>query len=325
MQPIDEKIKLYAVRDFGQGLTVVMDFLRQNWKALLLYLTYFLLPLSLIQGLSLNGFMSGYMDLIGGIMTNASDPPMSLLYAGLSLLAYMALYMLGILLMYAVVYGLMRLYERGEGNLSDVSWSDLKPHFMFTLKRTLVLLLIGFAVAFVLVVIVGTVIGLVMYQNPALFASVYMLFVFFMLAVAVLLGPPLSLITPAYVFEDDATLIPAIKRGVRLGFKIWLVAVGVLTILSMIIYMGQQFISLPWGIMMFVKMLFGMGLDGLNSSYVDNVFYSFIYYLTAVIQCFAGFVLSAVPLIGAAFLYGHAAEKVDGMTVSDNIRNFDSL
>ena len=51
MQVTDEKIKLYAVRDFGQRLSVVMDFLRQNWKPLLLYLTYFLLPLSLVQAL----------------------------------------------------------------------------------------------------------------------------------------------------------------------------------------------------------------------------------------------------------------------------------
>ena len=73
MQSTDEKIKLYAVRDFGQRLTVVMDFLRQNWKPLLLYLTYFLLPLSLVQALSLNSFMGDYMDLVGGMAQNADD------------------------------------------------------------------------------------------------------------------------------------------------------------------------------------------------------------------------------------------------------------
>ena len=49
MEPNTEKIELYAVRDFGQRLTVVMDFLRQNWKPVLIYLTYFLLPLSLVR------------------------------------------------------------------------------------------------------------------------------------------------------------------------------------------------------------------------------------------------------------------------------------
>ena len=73
-QPKTEKIRLYVVRDFGQRLSVVMDYLRQNWKPLLLYLTYFLLPLSLVQALSLNGFMGSYIDLISGITKTAGEP-----------------------------------------------------------------------------------------------------------------------------------------------------------------------------------------------------------------------------------------------------------
>ena len=123
MQSTDEKIKLYAVRDFGQRLTVVMDFLRQNWKPLLLYLTYFLLPLSLVQALSLNSFMGDYMDLVGGMAQNADDlSAFGIVSFVLNLLAFFGLYIVGAVLMYAVVYGLMRLYERGNRRLRRASY-----------------------------------------------------------------------------------------------------------------------------------------------------------------------------------------------------------
>lgn len=325
MQPINEKIKLYAVRDFSQRLTVVMDFLRQNWKPVLLYLTYFLLPISLVQGLSLNGFMSGYMDLIGGIMENADDPPQGLLWSAVSLLGYMVLYMAGMLMMYAVVYGLMRLYEHGDGNLSNVTWSELRDDFWLSFKRSMAMMVVSFFISVALIIAVGAVMGFVLWQNPSMFAPVYMLFVICLLVGCILLGPPLSLVMPAYIFDDDATLLSSIRRGLTLGFKTWFGTVGVMFILSIIIYTASQVISMPWGIMFFVKMMFGLGLEGLDSSWTNNVFYSFVYYLMAVIQCFAGYLLSSILIIGAAYLYGHAAEKIEGVTVDNNIRNFEHL
>lgn len=325
MQPINEKIKLYAVRDFSQRLTVVMDFLRQNWKPVLLYLTYFLLPISLVQGLSLNGFMSGYMDLIGGIMENADDPPQGLLWSAVSLLGYMVLYMAGMLMMYAVVYGLMRLYEHGDGNLSNVTWNDLRDDFWLSFKRSMAMMVVSFFISVALIIAVGAVMGFVLWQNPSMFAPVYMLFVICLLVGCILLGPPLSLVMPAYIFDDDATLLSSIRRGLTLGFKTWFGTVGVMFILSIIIYTASQVISMPWGIMFFVKMMFGLGLEGLDNSWTNNVFYSFVYYLMAVIQCFAGYLLSSILIIGAAYLYGHAAEKIEGVTVDNNIRNFEHL
>lgn len=318
----DEKIKLYAVRDFGQRLTVVMDFTRQNWKPMLLYLTYFLLPLSLVQGLSLNSFMGGYMDLISGMTQNAENPSTASIVAFvLNLLAFFGLYIVGAVLMYAVVFGLMRLYERGDGNLSAMTWKVLKPDFMLSLKRSIILMLVGFVFGVVVLVLLSIIIGLAVLVTPALAILAY----FALILVLVFVGPPVSLITPAYVFEDQTTLMASIRKGLRLGFGTYWGTVGVIMILGFIINIVTQFVSMPWAIMFFVKALFGLGLDGLDASWTENVFYTFVYYLAGVLECFGGYVASAGLVIGTAYLYGHAAEKLDGITVESNIRNFENL
>lgn len=322
MQPVNEKIKLYAVREFGQRLSVVMDFLRQNWKPLLVYLTYFLLPLSLLQGLSLNSFMGGYTDILSGISRNAQEPTAAgIVQFILSLLAFISLYMVGAVLLYGVVYGYMRIYERGDGQITSLTWAELKPDFWFSVKRSVRLMLAGIVIGFALLLVLGALMGLAVAITPALVLLPYLIFILAIIALA----PPLSLITPAYIFEDGQTLVGSIKKGLRLGFGTWGGTVGVMFILSFIINIVTQFTALPWTLMFIVKMVFGLGIDGLDGTWTENVFYTFGYYLTAVLQCFTSYVASTGLIVGAAYLYGHAAEKMDGITVEDNIRNFGNL
>lgn len=321
-QPKTEKIQLYVVRDFGQRLSVVMDYMRQNWKPLLLYLTYFLLPLSLVQALSLNGFMGSYIDLIGGLAKTAGEPTASgIVSMVLHLGAFLGLYMIGAVLMYAVVYGVMRRYERGDGQQTALTWQDLKPDFFFSLKRSVILMLAGAVVAIALLLVMGGLIALAAMITPALIFLIYIV----VLAFAICLAPPLSLITPVYVFEDKQTFMGAVKKGLRLGFGTWLGTVGVMFILYFIINIVTQFVTMPWAIMFFLKMFFGMGLDGLDGSWTESVFFSFGTYLTGVLECYGGYIASSAVLVGAAFLYGHAAEKLDNVTVESNIRNFENL
>jgi hypothetical protein len=77
--------------------------------------------------------------------------------------------------------------------------------------------------------------------------------------------------------------------------------------------------------MFLIKVFFGLGIDGLDGSFTENVFYSFGTYLSGVLQCYGGYLTSAILVIGTAFLYGYAAEKLDGMSVDNNIRNFENL
>ena len=70
MEAQKPKIALYVQRSFGEKLTTTFDFIKENWKPLMKFTTYLMLPLCLLQGLSLNGLMSGTMAL--GDMTGGS-------------------------------------------------------------------------------------------------------------------------------------------------------------------------------------------------------------------------------------------------------------
>ena len=70
MEAQKPKIALYVQRSFGEKLTATFDFIKENWKPLMKFTTYLMLPLCLLQGLSLNGLMSGTMAL--GDMTGGS-------------------------------------------------------------------------------------------------------------------------------------------------------------------------------------------------------------------------------------------------------------
>ena len=42
-------IKLYRIRRFGEKISDTFDFVRENWRPLLKYITYLLLPVALVQ------------------------------------------------------------------------------------------------------------------------------------------------------------------------------------------------------------------------------------------------------------------------------------
>lgn len=72
MESQKPKIAMYVKRSFGEKLNASFDFIRENWKLMLKFTTYLLLPLCLIQALSLNGMMKG-MESIAEGMDISSD------------------------------------------------------------------------------------------------------------------------------------------------------------------------------------------------------------------------------------------------------------
>lgn len=76
MESQKPKIAMYVKRNFGEKLSASFDFIKENWKLMLKFTTYLLLPICLIQALSLNGLM-GYIAMLtdlsgGGVSSDAS-------------------------------------------------------------------------------------------------------------------------------------------------------------------------------------------------------------------------------------------------------------
>ena len=99
MESQKPKIAMYVKRPFGEKLNASFDFLKENWKLLLKFTTYLLLPLCLIQALSLNGLMSGALSISAIASSTAMAASSSSLIAfGSYYGLYMFLYLIGIIL-----------------------------------------------------------------------------------------------------------------------------------------------------------------------------------------------------------------------------------
>lgn len=311
----NQKIPLYKIRSFGVKISDTFAFVSENIKPILKYITYFLLPVSLVMGLALNGYMNGIAAIstqIQNVEPAMSDLATFLSYAGagvvISLLSYP--------LLTAIVYSLMRLYEARENGLKNLAWDELKPTFMRMLGRAFKLM--GFGV--LLTLLVGLVLG---FPLIWLFreAGIPILILFYLLLLVVLF--PLLLMSPIYLFEDEISLIDALKKSLRLGFKTWGGIFAVVFVLGLIISIISGIVSMPWSIAMVMKMMFTLneGSDG----FTQSVGFNFLTYLFSVLQAFVSYICYMIPLVGLAYQYGHAAEKIDHVTVDSDIEFFDKL
>jgi hypothetical protein len=79
---------------------------------------------------------------------------------------------------------------------------------------------------------------------------------------------------------------------------------------------------LPW----YITLLVGNILSLTNESQTEpSVIYKFVLYLLGIIQSFGVYVSSIIGVIGLAFQYFHAREKVEGVSIESNISNFNKL
>lgn len=158
MESQKPKIALYVKRPFGDKLNATMDFIKENWKPMLKFSTYLILPLCLIQAISMNGIMGGTMGFAAAKETGAN--PLEAIGAqfwvnyGLMFLCYLV----GSILLTSIVYGLMQIYNQREERLAGVTFADLKPFLFRNIKRLLVMVLFYI----VLIIAVSIVIGILL-------------------------------------------------------------------------------------------------------------------------------------------------------------------
>lgn len=312
MESQKPKIAMYVKRPFGEKLNASFDFIKENWKLLLKFSTFLLLPLCLIQALSLNGIMGGAMNLStftnngGDLLSDPSGLISFIVYYGL----YMLFCMIGSVILTSLVYTLIRTYNEREERLQGITLGDLKPLLLHNAKRLLLMMV----VCIVIVVIALTFVGVLM----AL--SFFTLLLTFPLVIA--FSVPLALLAPIYLFED-ITLMQAFKKTFRLGFATWGGIFLISLVMGIIANVLQGVTTMPWYIATLVKYFFAMSDTG-NETTV-SAGYSFILYLLAIIQTFGIYLSMIFSLVGLAYQYGHASEVVDSITVESDIDNFDKL
>lgn len=308
-------IPLYEERTFGEKLSATFDFIKQNFRFWLLSCVYLLLPLSLVQAIALNGYMGGIMggDLffMDGTITD-SAPYMAVA----SYFGYIFFFSVGSLLLSSLIYAIMRYYRENDGNFEGVTLRDLSAQIKTNFWRGFLvgLLFTGFSL---LVILVGVL--TIMLEIPAFSAIVFVL----LLAAAIAVCVPLSLTMPVCMLEDGNTTFGAVKRAFRLGWNTWGGTFLLIFLIGIIVNIIQSVVALPWYIALMVKAV--LTVDGSSAEIVQSGWYNFLYYLLAVVQTFGSYLAMSIMMTALGYQYGSAAEKMDSMSVDDDIENFESI
>lgn len=300
METQKPKIAFYVKRSFGEKFNASFDFIKENWRLLLKFTTYLLLPLCLIQALSLNGFA-------GGIVNPEYSSTMAILsYYGL----YIVLYMIGSVVLTSLIYAMMRMYNDREGRLQGVTLGMLRRPLFRNIKRIILVILLSFF----LMMVVSFVMGMI--------RMIFPLTLFLMIPLFIIVMIPFSLWAVILLFED-ISIVNALKKAYRLGFATWGGILAILVIMGIVGGILQGVTMIPWYIGLLAKALFAA--TGTGSEFTVSAGYNFMLYLLAVIQTFGAYLSFIFILVGLAYQYGHASEKEDNVTVESDIDNFDKL
>ena len=311
MESQKAKVAMYVKRSFGDKMNASFDFIKENWKPLFKFTTYLILPLCLIQALSLNGLMNGSMTAAMGAQAGAVNPfvgfgAMFWVNYGLTIICYLV----GTIILTSLVYALIKTYNEREERLEGITLSSLKFLLLKNAGRLLKLTLFGMLV----VIIVCVVLALLAALTP----FTLILTIPLLIACAV----PMALFSPIYLFENIG-IWEAFKKTFRLGFATWGGVFLISLIMGLIGGILQGITMLPWYVATIVKYFFAMSDSG--SAVTVSPVYNFFLYLLGILQAFGVYLSSIFGIIGIVYQYGHASEIVDSVSVEEDIDNFDNL
>lgn len=298
------KIAFYQERTFSEKFNVTFEFLKENWKVVLRYITYVCLPMSLVGGWFFNSLMSVMQKL-----DTASDSALvlfGLTYGGIVLLMSLAGWWLA-----TVMCSLIQAYNSRPDGLVGITFGELKPSLKHNAFRLFKLGLVGLLLSMVWV---GLLIG-VSLIHPMLG------FLFFI--ASMVLFVPLLHVMPVYMYED-ISVWRAFSRGIWLGWNTWGGTFALGFVLALLASVVQGVLGMPWQICYVVKMLFTTQAEE-TSTFFSSAGFMLISYLASIVLLYTQFVCSSLFFVGISYLYSHAAESLDDMSVEQGIDQFEEM
>lgn len=309
------RINLYASRSIGETLSATFDFVTQNFVPLIKFLSAFLLPVSALMGLSYQSMFSSFANI-----ENLNDETEQILSVVMSYLPVLVLCLIGALLTVAVTYTLMQKYQQRDNLLKGLTLSEIKPllkHNLWRVFKMLLLLTLLGIVAFVVLVLVATMIMSIGSKFEAFLFLLYMA----MLAIAL----PLGLVLPLCVFEPRLGLFSCVKKALRLGFKTWGTLFVVMLVITMLVQIVSFILMIPFLFTTMTTMFFEIDSTQYASlAYTSSAWFSVLTFASSLLFCFGLLLMSALSFVAFAFCYGRAADKVEGVSVKNAVQNFDS-
>ena len=219
-----------------------------------------------------------------------------------------------------VVFSMMQFYNAHDEGLQGVTFQELKPSFRRNAWRLFKCGLVGSLIGIVFLAVFFTVIALGVAINSGAMTAI---FCFLAVAAVIALGVPLILVTPTYIFED-ISVWRAYVRGFRLGWSTWGGIFGLGFVLSLLSNVVSFVFVMPWEVCVFVKTLFVQAYAG-EETFVGSVAFVILQYIFGVVMWIGSYLIYNLFFISTGYLYSHAAEKLDDMSVGQGIDDFEEM
>lgn len=324
MQLQTPKIEIYRTRTFTEKLSDTFNFLRENWRVLLKYVIYVMLPVSIVQAFFVNHFWNGYIEFLSAIEHIGSTGDFKIPAFLLNTSAFVVVSMVSYVVLMALIYALIRLYHAREERLENLSFEDVKPELFFCLKRGAVVTLVGILLAVIVLLILGAVVGLAFLIDSGVGAILTILGVIFFYVALLALIPPMTIVVPIYLLEDEIGVFAAYSKAVRLGFATWGGIFAITIVIGLLTSVIQSVTMMPWYLLSMLKMVFTVAGD-LEGSFFNTIYFTILQYLTCILQCMGYFISAVITIVAVTMQYGHASDKIDGVGVAHKIDNFDEF
>ena len=292
----DEKIQLKQYREFGEIISEVIAFFKQNFKVLAgLYVKYAL-------SIMVVGFVLGLWFTI-----NSANP----IYDGLGLIGglgnilFIFFFALATLSLSAAIFGYVKGYVVGgkEAGLNAVPryfWSNFRSIFIVYLAMSIMAIAVA-AAFYLLFNLMGTWSVLVMF-----IAFFFIIYVWFKIILA-----------PYIATEDDFTITAAFSESYHLTTGRWWWTFGLYFIMSMIASIFMYILMIPLYILMLVPIFVGADHGSWDNEGLNLLIMNFIMYASYMI--FGMILILLVP-----FMYYALADRKYGSAIEERIDLIDN-
>lgn len=311
MEQQSTKIRFYAVRTFNEKFNASFDFLKQNWKPLVKYITYLILPVCIIQMFFTMRFMNGYMGLFQTLMGSMGDMDSLSAFNEIDWISYSMLMIcniIGTTFVTSTIYSIIQIYNERENGIQNLTFTELKPYLLKNIGRYLV----SFFMIFIFLIIFMVIAVFLGVATP--FTAILTIPAFFAMCIAI------SLFIPVYMFEN-VNVFSAFTKSITMGFATW---GGIFVISLVMLLIGsilQGVMSMPYSAMVGVQTIFSLS----DTTEVSPSGFNAISYILGVISIYGSLLGSMFFIIGMAYQYSHAAEKMNSVSVVEDIDNFENF
>ena len=121
------------------------------------------------------------------------------------------------------------------------------------------------------------------------------------------------------------TLTGGFKQAMRYGYRVLLGLIGLVIILYLICSLVSTALSMPFYILAIIQAIAGVDQGTSSLQFTSSFWFTLINYLSAILALYGMFVGYALLHVGLAFYYGHAAEKVDGVSMTKTVDEPENL